>query len=179
MWVCLCVCGGLGTYEPNVTTEVFDMVALLVRLHPLTRFAGDVEVDEPYTRQLLAQTIQRNNGRHDGASFVRVCEDDAGHICGFIAGMLDRVYHIGTKLWAQDMFFTVEPKAPVRAGSLLLDAYIEWAESNPKVYEIHLSHLDALPGQAGLSRNFERRGFIRCGAVFRKTAEPAQTMEAA
>lgn len=151
------------------TTEVFSLCDMLVRLHPLTRFADEVLVDEKYTRMLLAQTIQKNDGRHDGGTFIRVAEGDDGRILGFIAGMLDRVYHIGNRLWAQDMFLTVEADAPMRTSSLLIDAYVAWAMDNPKVYEIHLSHLDAFPGQDRLDRHYEHRGFIRCGAVFRKT----------
>lgn len=152
-----------------LTSEVFALCDMLVRLHPLTRFHGHVGVDEKHTRSLIAQIIQRNNGLHDGGTFIRVIENEDGRICGFVAGMLDRVYHIGDMLWAQDLFLTTEPDAPMRAPSILLDAYVDWALANPKVYEIHLSHLDALPDQDRLDKHYERRGFIHCGSVFRLT----------
>ena len=153
-----------------LTTEVFGLVDMIVRLHPMTRFHGDVAVDEKYARTLLAQCIQRNGGQHDGGTFIRVCENDDGRLCGFVAGMLDRVYHVGDLLWAQDMFLLTEPDAPFRASTALIDGYVDWAWANPKVYEVHLSHLDALPDLNRLDRHFEKRwGFQRCGAVFRLT----------
>lgn len=150
------------------TTDVFAMVDLLVEQQARSRYAGEVEVDEPYTRKLLAQAIQRNGGTTDGSSLVNVIEDDNGKIEAFMVGVLNSVYFIGNRLCAQDMFLVARPNASPLAAVRLIRAYIDWAEGNPKVYEIALSHTDALPEGNRMGPIYGRFGFRKSGAIFHK-----------
>lgn len=146
------------------------MVEVLLDVHARSRFVGVSEVDQPYTRKLLAQAIQRNGGQHDGGSLVLVNEDDDGQINAFLVGVLDRIYHIMADLRAQDMFLVARANAPVNVGRKLLDAYFDWAQGNPAVREIYLSHTDVLPDSDRIGRLYERMGFTQCGAIFRRDA---------
>ena len=94
------------------TTDVFAMVDLLVEQQARSRYMGEVQVDEPFTRKLLAQGIQRNGGSTDGSTIINVIEDDAGGIEAFMVGVLNRVYHIGNRLCAQDMFLVAREGSP-------------------------------------------------------------------
>jgi len=151
------------------TTDVFGMVGLLVEQQARSRYAGEVEVDEPYTRKLLAQAIQRNGGQTDGSSLVNVIEDDDGQIEAFMVGVLNRVYFIGNRLCAQDMFLVARDGASILASRRLMAAYIEWATSNPNVHEIFLSHTDALPEGDRMASIYSKMGFQLCGGIFRRT----------
>lgn len=150
------------------TTDVFGMVDLLVEQHARSIYFGSVKVDPVFARRLLAQAIQRNGGKTDGSTFVAVIDNEAGEIEAFIVGVLSRVYHIGNKLCAQDMFLVATDGAPPLASRRLLAAYIEWARGNPGVHEINLSHTDALPEGERMGPLYERMGFQRCGGIYRR-----------
>lgn len=85
-----------------------------------------------------------------------------------MAGMLDRVYHVGDKLCANDVFLVATEKASARAANRLLDAYIDWAASNPLVLEINLSWADTLPSGQKMPAVYARKGFRKCGEIFVK-----------
>lgn len=150
------------------TTDVFALVDLLAQQHTRSRYAGSVEVDAPHARKLLAQAIQRNGGTNDGATLVNVVEDGAGEIAAFFVGMLSRVYFVGDMLCAQDMFLVARDDAPALATRRLLSAYFQWAGANPLVHEINLSHTDVLPEGKRIGPLYERMGFVRCGAIYRR-----------
>lgn len=157
-----------ATIRPARSVDVFALVALLHHQHARSRYAGQVSIDDKYARSLLAQAIQRNGGTHDGGSLVNVVETGEGVISGFCVGVLDRVYHIGDRLVAQDMFLVAADEAPPLTAVRLLKRYVEWAASNPAVFEIHLSHTDALPEGERIGALYERMGFTRCGALYRR-----------
>ena len=161
------------------TTDVFRLVELIEQQQSRSRYAGSVGVDAPYARKLLAQAIQRHGGRFDGASLVNVITDGEGVIQSFCVGVLNRVYMIGDLLCAQDMFLVATPEAPKMSGSRLLSAYVEWAITNPHVFEIQLSHTDAVPESDRIGAVYERMGFEKCGAVYRRGVEHEQAKEAA
>lgn len=165
--------------RPARTTDVFDLVAILVDQHPRSRYAGTTQVDQPYTRRLLAQAIQRSGGTHDGSTLVMVVERD-GKVLGFVLGVLDRQHHIMDSLRAQDMFLVVSDGAPKLAVRSLIQAYVAWAEGIPAVHEIVLSHTDALPEGERISSLYLRMGFEPCGAIYRRDlARSAAGSEAA
>ena len=161
------------------TTDVFAMTELLCEQQARSRYAGLVDVDAPYTRRLLAQAIQRNDGTTDGGTLVRVIEGDDGAVVAFIIGVLNRVYHIGDKLCAQDMFLVATKAAPALASRRLLAAYVQWADANPLVHEINLSHTDALPEGDRMAEVYRKMGFERCGGIFRRDGRGAAQKEAA
>ena len=160
--------------------DVPALVALLQAQHPRTIYApyGDVDVD--YARKLLAQMVQRHGGVHNGGTCVFVAENREGVIDAFVAGGLSPVYQVGTRLMAQDVFWIAREGADMQSAFGVLKAYVEWAESCPKVIEIFLSHLDVTPESAMLGRLYRRMGFDPCGAAYRRFVNlPTQQSEAA
>lgn len=134
---------------------------LIVEMHGKSRYSGHVSVHEQTAKSLLMNAIRKHNGQHDGCTWVMVSEN-GGVVDGFIVGMLDRVYHIGTKLAAKDMFLY----ATAADAGALIDSFIDWAQRNPCVYEINLSWTDAVAGAERIEKLYERKGFTRCGAIF-------------
>jgi GNAT superfamily N-acetyltransferase len=154
--------------RPAKHADTPALLVLLTEAHAQSRFATDgfVSVDMRYAQKLLGQLIQRHGHTHDGGSCVFVFERD-GVIEGFIAGVLDRVYHIGDMLQASDMFlFARAGRGPI--APLLIEAYIDWSSANPHVLEIMLSWSDALDSGAKAGALYERMGFTRCGAMYRR-----------
>jgi len=149
------------------------LVELLIESHAGSRYAGVVDVDAAYARKLIAQFIQRSPGSHDGGTMVAVVEDE-GKIVGFVAGILDRVYHIGTKLAANDVFLVTTKGAPARAARQLMAAYITWAQGVPDCAELRMSWTDALPSGERIHKAYERMGFRHCGGIYTRDVERAE-----
>lgn len=149
--------------------DIPALVALMLEMHAASKYAGRVEVDEKHTRAMFMAMIQRHGGKHDGATLVNVVENRDGEVAGFMVGMLDRVYHVGTMLAAKDVFLYVRQG---RAGALdagrLVDAFLSWAEENAKVHEINLSWTDTLPGAARVEALYLAKGFRRSGAIYER-----------
>lgn len=146
--------------------DAFALADLLGDVHARTIYNG-LELDQRHARKLFAQLAQRHGGSHDGATCLFVL-DRKGVISGFVAGMLDRVYHTGTDLWATDVFICTAKGEPVSTLKRLVDAYVEWAESNPAVTEVRLSTSYAAPTGRRMQVFFERMGFEECGRVYRR-----------
>lgn len=161
------------------TTDVFRLTEMLCDQQAASRYAGLVNVDDKYTRAMLARMIQRHAGQFDGGTLVNVVENREGVIEAFCVGALSRVYLIGDKLVAQDIFLCSDKAASERAALKLLALYVQWAAGNPNVFEINLSHTDALPTGERMGPIYERIGFQRCGAIYRRDARPVAEQEAA
>lgn len=146
--------------------DAFALVDLLADVHTRTIYNG-LELDARQARKLFAQLAQRHGGSHDGSTCLFVLERE-GVICGFVAGLLDRVYHTGSDLWATDVFICTAHGEPVSTMKRLIDAYVDWAESNPDVYEVRLSTSYAAPTGSRMQAYFERMGFEECAKVFRR-----------
>jgi len=136
-----------------------------------TRYVGVCNIEPVLARRLFAQGAQRHGGTNDGATFLMVAEHD-GEVVAFLLGALARIYLVGDRLGASDQFLLSRNKVPAgvaaRATMRLLDAYIDWADNNPKVCEIALSWADTLPDTEGITRLFEKRGFILYHKSFRR-----------
>lgn len=152
--------------RPGKSSDAFALAALLGDLHMRTIYNGLV-MDGAYARKLFAQFAHRHGGTHDGATCLFVCEQDE-KLVGFVAGALDRVYHVGDDLWATDVYLSVHDDAPATASLQLLKAYIGWAEQNAQVFEVRLSSSYATESGREIGTLYERLGFEECGRVYRR-----------
>ena len=132
-----------------------------------SRYYGVDEVDLPYAKKLIGAGIQRHGHTTDGGCFVMVAEDEDGAVMGFVYGMLSRVYHVGHKLAATDVFLIGRKDCPALALTHLFDAYLDWARANPRVVEIGASWSDVIPGSDGFASIYIRKGFRHCGSTYR------------
>jgi hypothetical protein len=132
---------------------------------------GVVNVDEAETKRLLVTSIQRHSGKIGGSTFVQVAETD-GMVTGLILGTLARVYSIGDKLMATDLFWTangnVDPRDPVK----LMQNMVAWAWESPHVIEVRVgatSVIEERPERVGAA--LERIGMERYGLIYRMERE--------
>lgn len=149
--------------------DIPQLVDLLCEMHLASKYAGKVGVSRKAAQALLQQCITRHGGQHEGGALVTVIEV-AGEVQAFIVGMLDRVYHIGDRLAANDVYLYARPVAGVTAARRLLKAYVAWAEANPKVFEIRLSWTDTMEGADRIGDVYEKMGFRRCGAIYERVS---------
>ncbi len=142
---------------------------LVLMMHAGSKYADEVGVDNTAARSILRDGVLRNGGAYNGATLLNVI-DVGGTIEGFMLGILQRVYSIGNRLEAQDFWLFCTKAAPATAPSRLIDAYIKWADENPKVAEITLSWTAVSQASEKMARLYQRKGFARCGEIFKRAA---------
>lgn len=147
--------------------DVMRLLELLKETHEQSRYHGWIGLDEDYARKALFQATGRNGNPYAGGFFVMVEEVD-GEIEAFIWAGLDRVYLILAALVARDLFLIATDKAGKFAAPRLIGAFIQWAEANPNVAEIELTHTDVTPQSERMGGIYEKMGFKRFGAAFRR-----------
>jgi hypothetical protein len=155
--------------RPARLDDLVKLHALVLEMHQATDYpARGIGVSETAAKALFRDAVMRNGRTNDGGVLLNVIEV-AGELRGFMLGLLQRVYMIGDRLEAQDAFLYCSPYAPARAPERLIDAYIAWAESNPKVAEIALSFTNAGGVKVKkLARLYERKGFARVGEIWKR-----------
>ena len=137
--------------------------ALIRRQHKASKYAQRVTINDKALSQLMLGLHASQGQSGPQASFVTVSEEH-GVVRGFIAASLSRIYNIGAKLGASDLFLVNEGSAG--AAMRLIDAYVAWASANPRVIEIGLTWTDALPRADRAAALYRRKGFVRTGEIF-------------
>jgi hypothetical protein len=150
--------------RPAKFIDIPALEKILHSTHARSKYAGRTGINQKALEQLLTGLVAGQNQNGPGATFMVVSEQ-GGEIVGFMAASLNRIYSIGEKLCASDIFLISE--ASNRADTnKMIDAYIEWASANPKVIEIGLSWSDTV-SRGELAKNFyTRRGFTLSGETY-------------
>lgn len=166
--------------RPALMVETPTLVDILCERYPETVYAAEgVAIDEPLARKIIAHHIQRSDGTNEGSTFVRVAAGEDGEPVAFVMGFLSRVYMVGDKLQAVDCFLIGRAGVSPSVLDQLFNAYVEWAVSNPKVYDVQASWTDILPDTNRFDAVYRRKGFAHCGAVYRRLPHAEQQGEAA
>lgn len=147
----------------KATYQDAPAIMALIRANHLRSKYAAYRIAEPALQHVVAAMIAQQGQMGPQGSCVFVAERD-GEPVGFIAGILDRIYGIGSKMCAQDLFFINE--GGVGETLRLLDAYIAWARAIRAVLEIKVSWNDALPGADRVAKLYAHKGFAKCGEVF-------------
>lgn len=163
--------------RPATFADAPALMALIRTQHERSKYAGRCRISEPALEHLVTAMIAQQNQIGPQGSCVFVAEQD-GAVVAFIAGILDRIYQIGTKLAAQDLFF-VNEGGSVGDTLKLLDCYVGWARSIRAVLEIVVSWSDTLPGAEQVAKLYERKGFAKCGEIYEMRTDAEALGEAA
>ena len=155
----------------RATFQDLDRVKVLIReMHAASKYRGHVDVSEKVMGEVLCSMLAAQRSPVQGGSFFHVAEH-RGRVEGFMVGVLDRVYQIGNRLAAHDLFLHVSSEGRGADAAQLVAAYIAWAQANPRVLEIKLSWGDTLPGAERVARLYARKGFRRCGETWERWTE--------
>jgi hypothetical protein len=159
-------------------TDQKAIEGLIRRQHATSKYAGRVDIAEKALSNLVLSLIGGQMQSSVGASLVTVAMRD-GKVTGFIAGALQRIYQIGDKLEANDVFF-VNEGAPADTFALV-DRYLAWATGNRKVLDVRLSWTDAIPGAERIVGLLARKGLTKTGEVWSMSTDSAhiRALEAA
>lgn len=154
--------------RPATASDLSKVYDMMLEMHARSKYAQDADVDQQTARALLMQALQRHGGKNNGSTYFVVDESD-GNLNGFMIGTLQRLYLIGNRLEAMDLYLYARADAPPRSAHALLKSYVDWASDCPKVASIKLSWTDAL-GVDGerLGALYERKGFKPHGGIYEK-----------
>lgn len=157
--------------RPATFADMPRLIELVQAMHESSIYpARNIGVDMTSARAILMDGIRRHGGGHQGSTLFNVVEF-RGQVEGYMLGILQRIYSIGNRLEAQDFWLFCTNKAPKIASGKLVDAYIEWADTNPKVADIALSWTNAakVDGRK-IARLYERKGFDRVGEIYKRAS---------
>lgn len=158
--------------RPATLSDLPRLFELILKMHAGSKYAErEIDVDPTTAKSILRDGVMRHGGLHNGATLFNVIERD-GLIEGFMLGILQRVYSIGNRLEAQDFWLFCTPHCPKIGMTKLLDAYVAWADDNPKVAEIVLSWTDAMSVDGDkIGRVYYRKGFRRSGEIWKRASQ--------
>jgi hypothetical protein len=122
--------------------------------------------DEKEAKRLLVNAIQRHGRGRNSASFVQVAEEK-GRVEGFIVGVLSRVYHVGDRLQASDLFWLATPLVSPRDPIQLMKNMIAWAKGVEGVIEIRCGTTAILQDPQKAGRILQRLGMTPYGSIHR------------
>lgn len=130
--------------------KAVDIISIIALLHVAFEkshysASGLCQIDVVETKRLLLNAIARHGGSNGGSCFLQVAEND-GRITGMILGNLQRVYAIGNRLLATDVFWISLDDGGPLDGVLLMRNMISWAWSSPAVVEIRCGATAAIGG---------------------------------
>lgn len=159
------------TIRPATIGDILPIIALMDEALTRSIYAGVDEVDHEYTRKLFARSLHFHGNSNHQATLIYVSEMD-GKVAGYFFGFLDRLYQVGKKLAATEVHFYLAPWADQRDALKLLNAFLEWAEANPKVVEIRLGESNILgEPDPRFAKLLERKGFHKAATLFTKRIE--------
>lgn len=146
------------------------MISLLQAAHAKSHYAksGLVDVDPEAARQLLMLAMLGHGKANEGAGWVQVAVNGTA-ITGLIVGTLARVYGIGTKLFASDLFWISLDGGHPRDAANLMRGFLRWAWESPHVIEVKCgttSVIDDDPAQAG--KILRRLGMTLYGQLYKQ-----------
>lgn len=146
----------MSEIRPAKFGDIPELCALMLRVHPTTKYAQfSINMDRK-AKPLLMESIR--SGNH--CLYVSVVGEK---ITGFLMGMIDDLYHILNVKYATDLFFYVSP-GDGRGGIGLLDAFIAWAWSIPAVVCIRLGITDIISNDySRVAKLYERKGLVQEG----------------
>lgn len=150
--------------------DIPEIARLMQAMYLRSKYVGRDEIDIKEAKALAVQSVQRHGLKTPGGTCVFVAQDREP-LTGFIIGVLDRVYHIGRKLMATDIFWYADDGSP-RDAIMLFDAYLKWAGSVPGVIELKNGATDAIGGDySRVAKLYERRGFKQTGVIYEKAVQ--------
>ena len=118
--------------------------------------------DEQEATRLLVHAVQQ----HGAGAFFEVAEH-GGEVEALIVGILSRVYCIGTKLRASDLFWVATDNANPRHAKKLMKNMIAWARTNPDVVEVYCGATAVVQDPDRAGRILESLGMKHYGAIYR------------
>lgn len=151
-------------------SDIPAIFALMVEAYQRSKYRDRGTLDEKEAKAFLMRAMQRDGSRQEGGTIFRVAEKD-GAVTGFILGLLQRVYQVGTQLEAQQVYFYQTPGAdPIATIELAVD-FGKWAQAIPRVISVQQSATDIITEFPEAARLYEGLGYKQTGVIYEKVLQ--------
>jgi len=164
--------------RPAKFADIPAMARLLDEMFQQSIYVGHDEPDMKVAKGLLMHALQRHGSPGYSGTNVMVA-DAGGTVEAMLVGVTDRVYHIGHLMTATDLYYYASPRAGARAAIELIDNFLDWAESNPKVVEICLGATNAVGDYNRTEVLYRRKGLEQMGVMYGKLIMRKTALDAA
>lgn len=154
--------------RPARFADLPRLVEIMAEAYEQTHYArnGLVGFEPAAARSIIGQSIQRHGAPTASGRYVAVTER-GGRAEAFIIGVVDRIYHVGDRCSATDLFWLRSPASPATDGVKLLPGFVAWAKHHPLVVEITCGTTDILGDHRRVGRVLQRAGFTPYGSIYR------------
>jgi hypothetical protein len=149
--------------------DIHAMTFFLQECHARSHYAkgGLVNVDVAETKRLLGAGLGRHGHKGIGSCWLQVADND-GSIDGLMYATLARVYAIGDKLMATDLFWATSDRARPTDALTLMKNMINWAKSCPLVVEVRCGVTTVISDKPeATGRLLKTMGMQDYGAMYR------------
>lgn len=155
--------------------DIPAMLALIQSVYDRSHYAQEraVQIDVAEAKRLLVTAITRHDHRNGGGCWIQVA-DRGGMIVGMILATLVRVYSVGNKLTATDLFWISGAAAEPTDAANLMRGMIEWARRSPACVEIKCATMAVGSEPERSGKLLERLGLQPYGNVYRTSIERAE-----
>lgn len=149
-------------------SDIPRIVLLLEECFGRTHYAksGLGGIDRQEAKRLLTTAVHRHGHKQGGGTFIQVSET-GGAIEGLIVGTLARVYSIGDRLMATDLFWIASDRVSPADPYKLMKNMTEWAWSSPDVIEVTCGTTAIIQDPEAAGRMLDRLGMKRYGVIWR------------
>lgn len=158
--------------RPARHQDIPTLLAMLHEMHRVSKYDRRCEISDKAAESLLEGAIASMGSFGPQGTHVILAEG-AGKPVGFMIGVVDRIYNIGTKLVAYDQYLYARPAASLSASLGMIDSYIAWASGIRAVIEIKLSWTDTIPGASRIADLYRRKGFELVGEIWERRMDEA------
>jgi len=153
--------------------DIPRLVELMEQAYRGSRYAELGSIDVPVAKALWLELINHQSEIPKlGGTLVLVSERD-GEVEGFFSAHCERVYLVGDRLCAADVFIYQTHDADPRDFMRAIKRFIAWGSASPDVVEFSLAATDAFcreHGLAGIVKLYESAGFEQSGVIYRRAA---------
>jgi hypothetical protein len=149
-------------------SDIPRIVAIMRDAYTRTAYAKREigNLDEREAKRILVNAIGRHGRTGPSGAFVQVAERH-GQVEGFIVGILTRVYHIGDRLQATDLFWYSTPLGHPRDSVKLMRNMVAWAKACPHVVEVLCGATALLQDPEHAGRILKALGMQPYGQIYR------------
>ena len=155
--------------RPAKAVDRDEVIGLLRDGYKRSRYADVAGICEKEAQRAVLGLIFKHGITAIDGTHCMVTEEN-GKLTGLHFAMKQRVYIIGDKYQASEIWFYVKEHASPFAAPALLRSFVEWAESDKRIIEISPACTDVIGDWNIAARMYEKAGFVQSGAIFRRAA---------
>lgn len=160
-------------------TDIPALISFMQMSYERTHYAieRNVQIDVAEAKKVFLTAVLRHGRDGLGACWFQLSEHN-GIVTGFILGTMARVYVVGNKLMASDLFWNVNELAAPTDAMALLTSMIAWAKRTVDCVEVRCGATAIIGDPELAGRALMVAGLKPYGGIYRMEIERTQLCQA-